>query len=59
MKLKEALEKDMNIVYRIDYRIRNRQVCKTATLKEFLRELTEYSFNDIAVIIKNAVFRKF
>lgn len=59
MKIYEVLEKDSNIVYRIDYRVRNQQVCTTGTVKEFLRELTEHSCADIAEIIKNAVFSKF
>lgn len=59
MKLNEVLEKDTSIVYRIDYRIKNKQVCTTGTVKEFLRDITEHSYADIAEIIKNAVFSKF
>jgi hypothetical protein len=46
-------------VYIADYTLKNKQICKTCTVDEFLRELVEYSEEDMAHIMKVAKFRRF
>lgn len=63
-KLKELLynTKD-NTVYIAEYHYWNDgkklRTCKTCTVSEFLRELTEHEPKTMAQIIKNVTFRRF
>lgn len=46
-------------LYIADYTVNNLQTCKTCTISEFLREITEYKDYEMTSIIKYATFRKF
>lgn len=59
MNIRAALQYDPNTRFKITYTYNDMQRCCVDTLAEFLREMSQLSYKEMAYVIERASFRKF
>ena len=59
MNMREALQYKPTTRFKITYTYNDMQRCCVDTLTEFLREMSQLSYKEMAYVIERASFRKF